>query len=429
MKRVYFEKKTDCPSRQLDIQRLKDYFLLNKWIMTSSAEEADIIILAGCGGTAITAYEGINKMIKIQNRLKPGQKLILTGCLPTTAKDLVKRLFRGTKVPVYQYGKIDSIIEAEVKFTEIPEPNIIQQKESFPEIEINKYLMPESKKYTKCHGFDNPDNIIGNFRESIYRDFIKNRISCYFIKVQKGCIYNCSYCMCRYAIGYLKSKPLSAIRKELLIAIEKGYKNIFITGESIACYGRDIHLDLKALLEVLARQKGNYRLFLHNICPSYFTKIINNITHLFAKGHIIGMHFPIQSGSNRILKSMRRSYSYDSVKSAISSIRDSAGRLFISTDVIVGFPGETESDFLKTISLLNEAEFDYVSLRPYNDRPGSISSRMTNKVPFAIIEKRIKKALREIKKGVRINFQPILLAVEKKNRDLLEQFYNNRHVI
>lgn len=214
-----------------------------------------------------------------------------------------------------------------------------------------------------------------------------------FVKIQDGCNAFCSYCIIPYTRGCIRSKKLSDVIEEVSTLVKNGYKEIVLTGIHTGKYGIDFgEGSLEDLLRELVKIDGLYRLRLSSI---EINEITDGIMELIKKNKIISSHFhiPIQSGSDKILKSMNRKYDLDYFKNRIKEIKSLREDISITTDLIVGFPGEDDIDFRETINTLREVGFSKIHTFPYSRREGTPASIMKDQVDGNIKKKRVREVL------------------------------------
>lgn len=210
-----------------------------------------------------------------------------------------------------------------------------------------------------------------------------------FVKVQDGCNSNCSYCVIPIVRSVLKSRPPEEVRDEVSGLGEKGYREIVLTGINLGKYGADFSapFGLAELIELILGIKGEFRLRLSSIEPQ---EIADRLIGLLAGEDRIcpHLHVPLQSGSDEILKKMNRTYGYPEYRALVERIRQARPDLAVTTDIIVGFPGETERDFLRSCRAVEEIGFGKVHIFPYSRREGTDSARCPQ-LPRETVRKRV----------------------------------------
>lgn len=237
-------------------------------------------------------------------------------------------------------------------------------------------------------------NIVKNIRnqkefESINIDTIKSKTRAY-IKVQDGCNQYCSYCIIPYARGPIRSRELNDILRETEKLAEAGFKEIILTGIHVASYGRDMeNMSLINLLEEIGKIEGIERIRLSSIEPTL-------INHDFMKRILeIGkvcdhFHLSLQSGSDNVLKRMNRKYTTEEYENIVGIIRKYMPEAGITTDIIVGFPGETEEEFRETYDFVKKIKFSRIHVFKYSPRTGTPAAESKNQINGNIKNKRSK---------------------------------------
>lgn len=214
-----------------------------------------------------------------------------------------------------------------------------------------------------------------------------------FVKIQDGCNAFCSYCIIPYTRGCVRSKRVCDVVLEVSNLVLNGYKEVVLTGIHTGKYGMDLEdTNLESLLRELVKIKGLYRLRLSSI---EINEVTDGIMELIKDNEIISSHFhiPIQSGSDKILKLMNRKYDLNYFKERINEIRELRSDISITTDLIVGFPGETEECFRETMDTLKEIGFTKIHTFPYSKREGTPASVMKDQVDGNIKKKRVREVL------------------------------------
>lgn len=213
-----------------------------------------------------------------------------------------------------------------------------------------------------------------------------------FVKIQDGCNAFCSYCTIPYARGGLRSKDFNTVIKEVTNLVNNGYKEIVLTGIHTGRYGLEQNTNLETLLKELVKIKGIFRIRLSSI---EINEITDGIIELIKTNDIMAkhLHIPLQSGSNTILKSMNRLYDLDFFFKRLNIIRKEIPNISITTDLIVGFPGETEELFQETIDTLNKIKFTKIHTFPYSKRNGTVAATMPNHLDGTTKKCRVREVL------------------------------------
>ena len=232
------------------------------------------------------------------------------------------------------------------------------------------------------------------------------------VKVQDGCNANCSFCIIPSVRGRSRSIPPSLILEEVSDLVERGYKEVVFSGIHLGSYGRDLPMKTSLYqlvcrtLEITALE----RLRLSSIEPM---EVIPEIIDLVAKNPVMAHHFhvPLQSGSSRVLRLMRRPYNAGYYAELVCSIREGVADASIGADVMVGFPGETDEDFWATYTLVERSPLTYLHVFPYSSRPGTVAADLPNHIPEHVSRFRAK-ALRDLIARKNRNFRQDMIGKE-----------------
>ncbi|GAB6946432.1 tRNA (N(6)-L-threonylcarbamoyladenosine(37)-C(2))-methylthiotran sferase [Vulcanisaeta sp. JCM 16161] len=325
------------------------------WEYTEDAGSADTIIVNTCA----VREEAERNELKLLKRLSeeyPNKRLIVAGCLtrvrPATIKDVAPNA-----VLVSSHGA-ELIDEALNSGTD-----------------INMY-----------------DDRPAKYLPGYYPEFHGHR---YVVPIQVGCLGNCSFCVTkigRMGFGRVKSYDMDDIVNAIANAVNRGAREIYLTGQEISAYGRDRGYDLADLLEkILSRVNGRFMVRLGMMEPLELSRIIDRLLDIVRSDWRVYrfFHIPVQSGSDRVLMLMRRKYSVDLFRDIVMRIRKVFPDATIATDIIVGFPGETDEDFLLSVKLIEELGIDKVNLARYSRRPFTEAAYM-EQVPEQVKKERSK---------------------------------------
>ena len=223
-----------------------------------------------------------------------------------------------------------------------------------------------------------------------------------FVKIQDGCDNFCTYCIIPFVRGRCRSKEEDKVVKEIEDLVKNGYKEIVLTGIHTGSYGVDLETNFSHLLNRLIAIEGLKRLRISSIET---TELNEEVLEILKKSKVLvdHLHIPIQAGSNEILKAMNRKYDLDYFKKKIKEIRSIREDISISTDVIVGFPGETEELFQTTINTCKEIGFSKLHVFPYSERKGTASARMDGKIDGTTKKDRARRLI-EVSKELEENY-------------------------
>lgn len=330
-------------------------------------EVADIYIINTCTVTN-TADNKSKKIIRQAINRNKDAIIVAVGCLVQNEKDIVNKI-DGIDIVIGNKNK--------TKIVDYIDEYINNNR---PIVEVK-----------------NPTN---EFEDMKITNFNKTRA---FIKIQDGCNNYCSYCIIPYARGNVCSKEPSLVLKEAKELVANGHQEIVLTGIHTGHYGSDLdNYDLSSLLEELLKINDLKRIRISSI---EITEITERLMNLIKNNPILvdHMHIPLQSGSNKILKLMNRKYDIDYFINKINELRLIRPNISITTDVIVGFPNETEEDFKETIDNVRKIKFSKIHVFPYSKREGTVAARMENQVSNEIKKERVSRLI-EVSKELEIEY-------------------------
>jgi len=276
---------------------------------------------------------------------------------------------------------------SQVKAEEIDADIVLGNKDKSRIVEYLEDYLEEHEKVSKIYDLRNFVEF-----EDMQIDSFENHTRA-FVKVQDGCNAFCSYCIIPYTRGRVRSKRYETVVEEVSQLVENGYREVVLTGIHTGRYGMDLEdMNLEKLLRRLIEIPNLYRIRLSSI---EINEITDGIMDLIKNSKVIARHFhiPLQSGSDKILKLMNRKYELVYFKERIRQIREIDPDISITTDLIVGFPGETEEDFFDTLETLKEIGFTKIHTFPYSPREGTPASKMSGQVDGTAKKERVRKVL------------------------------------
>lgn len=274
---------------------------------------------------------------------------------------------------------------SQVSSDEIEADIIIGNKDKSRIIELLDEYIDNRKKIKRIYDIQKIDF------EPMYIDSFENHTRA-FVKIQDGCNAYCSYCIIPYTRGNLRSKDMQETLNEITSLVNNGYKEIVLTGIHTGRYGIEKNTSLEELLNKIVKIPNLFRIRLSSI---EINEITDGIIDLIRNNKIMArhLHIPLQSGSDKILKSMNRKYDLNYFIKKIEEIRKQIPDISITTDLIVGFPGENEEDFQETINTLEEIKFTKIHTFPYSIRKGTKAAEMKEQIDGNIKKERVHKVL------------------------------------
>jgi len=256
------------------------------------------------------------------------------------------------------------------------------------EIEVGGCLVKSvdlTKRFPNIHVIDtiNTNKLTGNIVRS------NNDIG--IIQISQGCLNYCTFCSTKLARGNLKSYRIGDIKRQFENLIDDGCKTIYLTSQDNGCYGKDIETNLPELVNELLNVKGDYKIRIGMMNPWHLRKINKNLIEVYKDKRIQPfLHIPVQSGSERVLKDMKRIHTVKEFKDTVNLFRKEIPDIDIATDIIVGFPSETEQDFLDTYNLIKEIKPEVINIAAFSSRPKTKAAKM-KQIASEIIKNRTKR--------------------------------------
>ncbi len=367
--KTYFITTYGCQLNVHESEKLAGVLKKRDFLPANKLEDADIIIYNTCAireGAEDRVFGNVGALKKLKREHK--DKIIaVCGCM-TQQKAKAEKLY-----------------------------------EVFPFIDIifgtsNLYKFEEflDKKTKRLLAYDEDFNLEGE-NMPFYRTSGENA----WVNIMQGCNNFCTYCIVPYVRGRERSRAHEDILKEVKEAVNSGFKLITLLGQNVNSYGKDCgEISFAELLKRVADIEGDFKIAFMTSHPKDLTSEVIDVVAQNDK-LLKEIHLPVQSGSNSVLERMNRKYTVEKYLSIINEIKAKIPNVRITTDIIVGFPGETEEDFEKTCELIKKVKYDGVFAFMYSVREGTVAEKMDGQIPFEIKNKRVNKILeleKEIKK-------------------------------
>ena len=331
--------------------------LMDKYEVVEPEEKADIYIINTCSVTNMSDRKS-RQMIRRAKEMNSDAFVIVVGCYAEVAKEEIEKIDEVDLVlGNHQKANIDKYIEAYFDGKNIDDTAI--------------------------------ENYFYDFGSITYTE--KTRA---VIKVQDGCNNFCTYCIIPYARGRICSRKPESVIDEITKIADEGIKEVVITGIQVSAYGKDFDNEYRLidLLEEINKIDGIERIRLGSIEPLMITdefcnraRKIEKLCHHF--------HLSLQSGCDKTLKEMNRKYTTDQFRDVVRRLRNLYDDVILTTDIIVGFPNETDEDFEKTYEFLKEIKFYKMHVFKYSPRKGTVAAKMKNQIPAEIKDVRSKRLL------------------------------------
>jgi MiaB/RimO family radical SAM methylthiotransferase len=322
-------------------------------------ENADYIILNACGADEPRERDAINRISEYEGSKKDHTSILFLGCLPKINKDILEYYKFRIEI-IEHYDMLDEIFYSNIKFNDIEVGYI--DKDIYTKLKIPYH-----------------NGAFGLFLKHAERIFRKNiqkkRIE---IEICQGCPFQCSYCAMNRSRG---KTVVSRVPEDIITDIKTFIKKdiiINLIADDCGSYGIDMNMDLCSLIYTIYEAFPDNYIDIYYLNPFWLSKFKNRYLELVGKTKITSITIPVQSGSNKILSAMNRKYQIEEILNIIEKLRIISPDITIVTHLMVGFPGETIADFLKTLRIIKN--FDICNPLMYSDRPGTESTSMNNKI-------------------------------------------------
>lgn len=317
-----------CTLNQADAEIIRGVLSSHEF---TDLSEAEAVIINTCAVKGATQSKMLSR---IKEYLGMGKRVIVAGCLPK----INRKILEGFPVSIVDTNSIDKL------------PLAIKSRAIFTSpVHKNKLNLPY------CID-DSPTGIVA---------------------ISEGCLSRCAFCGTKNARGDLTSYPIENVVARVRWLVEHGKKEIYLTAQDTGCYGLDIKTNLAELLNEVLKVKGNYRIRVGMMNPTYALKLLNELVAIYKDERVYKfLHLPIQSGSDRVIREMNRGYTTKQVEMVVDKFRKNIDDLCLSTDIIVGFPTETDADFKKTVEFIKGIKPDITNVSKFYPRPNTPAARM-----------------------------------------------------
>jgi len=379
-----------CKVNIYETEAMKNTFRQNGYTISDSENGSDIFVINSC---TVTSYSDkkIRQTIHRLRRNYPISVIVLTGCYPQAFSD---------------------------EAGEIAEADIVTGTKNRKDIcsLIEDYVSCKNKVVSIC-GHESAEK----FEDMVNTGYTDKTRA--FVKIQDGCNMFCSYCIIPYSRGRFRSKPMDRLKEEIRLLAENGYKEIVLVGINLSFYGVEYGLRLVDAIEAVCAVEGIERVRLGSLEPEVISD--EDIRRMSEQKKLCPQfHLSLQSGCDRTLKEMNRRYTSSEYKELVEKLRNSFPDCSITTDIMVGFPGETEEDFCQSLEFVKLVEFSSAHIFPYSPRKGTPAAEMENQVPERVKTERaeLMTQVTDLSKKKFLlsqvgNVYPVLFEKEKNDRE------------
>jgi threonylcarbamoyladenosine tRNA methylthiotransferase CDKAL1 len=326
-----------CSANIADAEIIKGILCNNGYELTSIRKNSDVSVLVTCAVKDATEHRMISK-IKRYSKEKP---LVVAGCLPKTSKKLIESYSPDSSLMGPQsLDRTLQVVDASLNGRKVVAlEDSMSTKVNFPRLRLNPVIS--------------------------------------IIEISSGCLSECSFCQTKLAKGSLKSYRIGEIVRQMEDDVAANCKEIWLTSTDNGCYGLDLKTDLVELLEQCSNIEGEYKIRVGMMNPMYVPRFLDRLISLYRNNDKIFkfLHMPVQSGSERILRKMKRGHTAKIFLDVVKELRKKIPEITIATDIITGFPSESESDFEETLNLIEVSQPDVINSSRYSPRPGTVASK------------------------------------------------------
>ncbi len=346
-----------CSASFADSEMISGLILNGGHTLVDNSSKSDLNIVVTCSVKDVTA----NKMIHRIKSLK-SKPLVVAGCFPKAEKSTVEKFSENASLlGPNSLGMTLQVIDSTLNG---------KKQIALEDSDLSKVGLPKVRL--------NP--VVG------------------IVEIASGCMSECTFCQTKLSKGDLSSYRLGDIVRQVQTEIKEGCKEIWLTSTDNGCYGFDIGTDLPSLVNAVAEIPSDFMIRVGMMNPMYMPRIKEDLIESFDNDKVFKfLHIPVQSGSDKVLHDMKRGHTVGTFREIVKKAKERFGNFTISTDVIVGFPSETEEDFQKTVNLLDEIRPDVVNLSRYSIRPGTEAAEW-EQVDVAEVKRRSKIIFEQIKK-------------------------------
>ncbi len=325
-----------CSASFADSEMISGLVVNGGHTLAENENDSDLSVIVTCSVKDVTAHKMIHRIKKLKSN-----PLVVAGCLPKAEQSTVEKFSsKASLLGPNSLGKTLDVINSTL--------NGIRKIE-LADTDVSKIGLPKIRL--------NP--AVG------------------IIEIASGCMSECTFCQTKIAKGDLQSYRVGDIVRQVQHEIEDGCVEIWLTSTDNGCYGLDIGSSLPELVQNVSDIEHDFMIRVGMMNPMYLPRIKGNLLESFVNDRVFKfLHIPVQSGSDKVLKDMKRLHTSKIFYDVNSAFRERFDRFTIATDIIVGFPTETEEDFARTVDLINETRPDVVNLSRYSARPGTKAAQM-----------------------------------------------------
>jgi len=372
-----------CPENRIDAAAHGEFLRACGWDIAPSEDAADLVFFSACGLTQACEDDSIRAIQALKRNMRPSALLVVGGCLTRINPRRLSEVFGGPMVPPDRPRALAALIGAS------PDVRVPRPSAPLPTCWLGTRSNGGAPRFTLSRlRRISPGRIAENALECVYRIQFSRSLArgenppgACFIKVGSGCQGHCAYCAVKLSRGQIVSKPPNEVLDGFRDGLARGCRDFVLLGTDQGSYGADIGTDLPSLLHCMIAEPGDYSIRIRNLEPMGLIAMFPQLEPAFASGRIALVSTPVQTGSDRMLQRMKRHYSIADFSACVRTLNTRYPNIRVLTQVMVGFPGETEEDFRATLRLLDDLRFDFVEVYCFSPRPNTEAAAMADQVP------------------------------------------------
>jgi len=356
-----------CTELVLDVKQVIGYLIRAGFAETPEPADADVVIVSTCAFNQDYEDSAVASVERVKAMVKPDATILVTGCLSKINPERFALLGDVTALPPRDMATIEALFPAEVRLVDVPSNTV-----TVDEYESNRLFMLgiRLKRLFRALPFVGVPRWLDTVPMSDW----------FFIRGAVGCTGTCAYCAIKRARGNVTSTPPDTIVAQVHDAVRHGYREISLAGDDMGCYGSDIGTDLAELLTAMLGVGDDFVVNLRFVEPAWLIRLQDKLMPIFETGRITSFCVPLQTGSQRLLDAMRRDYRADDAVRVVNEVLQKTKVRSISSNCMVGFPGETTDDFALSYRLLETCDINMYQVLEYQDRPGTAATAMPDKI-------------------------------------------------
>jgi threonylcarbamoyladenosine tRNA methylthiotransferase CDKAL1 len=342
-----------CSASMADSEMIRGLLKSAGYEVAAKQSEGALNLIVTCSVKDATEHKMVGR---IKSLTESGKPLVVAGCLPKAEREKVELLSPSASLlGPHSIERSADVVESALAGSRLVAlEDSISDKVNIPRVRVNPVVS--------------------------------------IVEIASGCMSECTFCQTKLAKGWLRSYRMGDIMRQIRSdVVEGGCREVWLTSTDNGCYGKDIGSDLVELLKACCSIEGDFKIRLGMMNPMYVPEMVSRLVEVFHENDKLFkfLHIPVESGSNGVLRKMKRGHTARTFLDAVQSFRKKIPKMTISTDVIVGFPTETEGDFQATLDLLEKAEPDIVNSSRYGARPGTESAKWKReRVSFQVAKER-----------------------------------------